>query len=148
MAMDQIFGIAGSALNAQTVRMNAIASNLANAGTVAGSDQDAYRAKRTAFKAIMEQVGAKDPATISGGVGNYEGGVKVSEIKDDPTPVRRVLDPGNPLADKEGYIYTSNVNEMGEMVDMMAASRSYQNNVEVINTARQLMMRTLEITRA
>ena len=66
----------------------------------------------------------------------------------DPTPVRRVMDPGNPVADKEGYVYTSNVNEMGEMVDMMAASRSYQNNVEVINTARQLMMRTLEITRA
>jgi flagellar basal-body rod protein FlgC len=58
------------------------------------------------------------------------------------------MDPGNPIADKDGYVYTSNVNEMGEMVDMMAASRSYQNNVEVINTARQLMMRTLEITRA
>ncbi len=144
MAMDQIFGIAGSALNAQTVRMNAIASNLANAGTVAGSDQDAFRAKRTVFKSIMEQFGTKDPASQ----GNYEGGVKVSEIKDDQSPVRRVMDPGNPLADKEGYIYTSNVNEMGEMVDMMAASRSYQNNVEVINTARQLMMRTLEITRA
>jgi flagellar basal-body rod protein FlgC len=62
--------------------------------------------------------------------------------------VRRLLDPGNPLADKDGYVYTSNVNEMGEMVDMMAASRSYQNSVEVINTARQLMMRTLEITKA
>jgi flagellar basal-body rod protein FlgC len=62
--------------------------------------------------------------------------------------VRRLLDPGNPLADKEGYVYTSNVNEMGEMVDMMAASRSYQNNVEVINTARQLMMRTLDLTKA
>lgn len=144
MAMDNIFGIAGSALNAQTVRMNAIASNLANAGTVAGTDQDAFRAKRTVFKSIMEQFGTKDAAAQ----GNYEGGVQVSEIKDDPTPVRRVLDPGNPLADKDGYIYTSNVNEMGEMVDMMAASRSYQNNVEVINTARQLMMRTLDITRS
>lgn len=141
MALDNIFGIAGSALNSQTVRMNAIASNLANAGTLAGTDQDAFRAKRTVFKAIMDQQVAPQDRS-------YQGGVKVQEIKDDPTPVRRMLDPGNPLADAEGYVYTSNVNEMGEMVDMMAASRSYQNNVEVINTARQLMMRTLDITKA
>jgi flagellar basal-body rod protein FlgC len=141
MALDQIFGIAGSALNAQTVRMNLTASNLANAGTVSTTDQDAYRGKRAIFKTILEQQGAGQPAA-------YQGGVSVEQIKDDPTPVRRVMDPGNPVADKDGYVYTSNVNEMGEMVDMMAASRSYQNNVEVINTARQLMMRTLEITRA
>jgi flagellar basal-body rod protein FlgC len=141
MALDNIFGIAGSALNSQTVRMNTIASNLANAGTLAGTDQDAFRAKRTVFKAIMDQQVSPQDST-------YKGGVKVLEIKDDPTPVRRMLDPGNPLADAEGYVYTSNVNEMGEMVDMMAASRSYQNNVEVINTARQLMMRTLDITKA
>ena len=141
MALDQIFGISGSALNAQSVRMNAIASNLANAGTVAGSDKEAFRAKRAVFKTIMEEQGPQQD-------GSYAGGVKVQQIMDDPSPVRRVLDPGNPMADKEGYVYTSNVNEMGEMVDMMAASRSYQNNVEVINTARQLLMRTLEITRA
>jgi flagellar basal-body rod protein FlgC len=141
MAIDNIFGIAGSALNSQTVRMNAIASNLANAGTVAGTDQNAFRAKRTVFKAIMDQHVAPQDSS-------YQGGVKVLQIKDDPTPVRRQLDPGNPLADKDGYIFTSNVNEMGEMVDMMAASRSYQNNVEVINTARQLMMRTLDIIKA
>ncbi len=141
MALDQIFGIAGSALNSQSVRMNTIASNLANAGTVAGTDQDAFRAKRAVFKTIMEQQGSTP--------GNsYQGGVKVQQISDDPTPVRRLLDPGNPLADKDGYVYTSNVNEMGEMVDMMAASRSYQNNVEVINTARQLLMRTLDLTKA
>ena len=141
MALDQIFGIAGSALNAQSVRMNTIASNLANAGTVAGTEQDAFRGKRTVFKAIMDQQLAPQD-------GSYQGGVRVKEIKDDATPVRRLLDPGNPLADKDGYVFTSNVNEMGEMVDMMAASRSYQNNVEVINTARQLMLRTLEITKA
>jgi flagellar basal-body rod protein FlgC len=121
--------------------MNLTASNLANAGTVSGSEQDAFRGKRAIFKAILEQQGP-------GQVVDYQGGVSVTQIKDDPTPVRRVMDPGNPVADKDGYVYTSNVNEMGEMVDMMAASRSYQNNVEVINTARQLMMRTLEITKA
>jgi len=141
MSFDKIFGIAGSALNAQSVRMNLTASNLANAGTVSGSEQEAFRGKRPIFKAILEQQGP-------GQVVDYQGGVSIAQIQDDPTPVRRVMDPGNPVADKDGYVYTSNVNEMGEMVDMMAASRSYQNNVEVINTARQLMMRTLEITRA
>ena len=141
MSFDKIFGIAGSALNAQSVRMNLTASNLANAGTVSGSEQEAFRGKRPIFKAILEQQGP-------GQVVDYQGGVSVTQIKDDPTPVRRVMDPGNPVADKEGYVFTSNVNEMGEMVDMMAASRSYQNNVEVINTARQLMMRTLEISKA
>ena len=141
MSFDKIFGIAGSALNAQSVRMNLTASNLANAGTVSGSEQEAFRGKRPIFKAILEQQGP-------GQVVDYQGGVSIAQSQDDPTPVRRVMDPGNPVADKEGYVFTSNVNEMGEMVDMMAASRSYQNNVEVINTARQLMMRTLEITRS
>jgi flagellar basal-body rod protein FlgC len=141
MALDQIFGIAGSALNAQSVRMNLTASNLANAGTVSGTEQDAYRGKRAIFKTILEQQGSGQQVA-------YQGGVSIESVQDDPAAVRRVMDPGNPIADKDGYVYTSNVNEMGEMVDMMAASRSYQNNVEVINTARQLMMRTLEITRA
>ena len=141
MALDNIFGIAGSALNAQTVRMNASASNLANAGTVAGSDKDAFRGKRVTFKAIMDaQVGSPDQ-------GN-KGGVKVAHISDDPKSISRMQDPGNPSADKDGYVYLSNVNEMSEMVEMMAAARSYQNNVEVVNTARQLMMRTLDIIKS
>ena len=77
----------------------------------------------------------------------WKGGVKVDHIVDDPAPVRRVLDPSNPLADDQGYVFQSNVSEVTEMVEMMAAARSYQNNVEVINTARQLMMRTLEVVR-
>jgi len=74
--------------------------------------------------------------------------VKVTSITDDPSPVKKMHDPGNPSADKDGYVYLSNVNEMTEMVEMMAANRSYQNNVEVINTARQLMMRTLDIIKS
>ena len=76
------------------------------------------------------------------------GGVKIDRMADDTTPPRRVSDPKNPLADAEGYVYKANVSEVTEMVEMMAAARSYQNNVEVINTARQLMMRTLDITKA
>ena len=140
MAIDRIFGVAGSALNAQTSRLNTIASNLANASSVAGSEKEAFRAKRTVFKAVLqEQQGQTNPNT---------GGVKVQSLTDDPSPVRRVYEPTSPMADKEGYVYASNVNEMTEMVEMMAASRSYQNNVEVVNTARQLMMRTIDIIRS
>ena len=141
MALEHMFGIAGTALNAQTVRMNASASNLSNAGTVSGTDKDAFRAKRTEFKTIL----AQQAGTANDGL---SGGVKVSRITDDPKPVARMSDPGNPAADKDGYVYLSNVNEMTEMVEMMAASRSYQNNVEVINTARQLMARTLDIIKS
>jgi flagellar basal-body rod protein FlgC len=140
MALDNLFNIAGSALNAQTARMNATASNLANAGAVAASDKDAFRAKRTVFKTIMEELGSTSSVNT--------GGVKVSGISDDPKPIARMSDPGNPSADKDGYVYLSNVNEMTEMVEMMAAARSYQNNVEVVNTARQLMMRTLDIIKS
>ena len=137
MALDNIFGIAGSALNAQTARMNATASNLANAGAVANSEAGAFRAKRVTFKTIMEQQ--------SNSPDFNKGGVKVAGITDDPKPISRMSDPGNPSADKDGYVYLANVNEMTEMVEMMAAARSYQNNVEMVNTARQLTLRTLDI---
>ena len=138
MNLDNVFGIAGTALNAQTVRMNTTASNLANAATVAGSEDGAYRAKRAVFKSILaDQMGDSNG-----------GGIKVDKLIDDPSPIRKMSEPGNPLADKDGYIYLSNVNEMTEMVEMMAASRSYQNNVEVVNTTRQLMMRTVDMIKS
>jgi len=141
MSLDNMFAIAGSALNAQSTRMNATASNLANAATVASSEKEAFRAKRVSFKTIIDdQIGKVND-------GN-QGGVRVSGITDDPKGIGRVSAPGNPLADKDGYIYLSNVNEMTEMVEMMAASRSYQNNVEVVNTARQLTLRTLDIIKS
>jgi len=140
-SLDSVFGIAGTALNAQTVRMNTTASNLANATTVAKSEAEAFRGKRTVFKALVDE-------EMTNAGAPYLGGVKVHQIKDDPTPIRALYDPGNPSADENGFVYLSNVNEMQEMVEMMAASRSYQNNVEVVNTARQLMMRTLDITKA
>lgn len=140
MAIDSIFGIAGTALNAQLTRMNTTASNLANAGTVAGTEDTAFRAKRPVFRALVEE-----EMTHAGAP--YVGGVKIDQVIDDSAPIRRVSDPSNPLADENGYVYQSNVSEVTEMVEMMAAARSYQNNVEVINTARQLMMRTLDLTR-
>jgi flagellar basal-body rod protein FlgC len=141
MSITNIFGIAGSALNAQITRMNATASNLANAGTVTGTEEEAFRGKRAVFKALVnaEMTDAGTP---------YVGGVKVERMVDDPATPRRVSDPKNPMADKDGYVYQSNVSEVTEMVEMMAAARSYQNNVEVINTARQLMSRTLDLAKS
>jgi len=144
MPIDNIFGIAGSALNAQMARMNAVASNLANASTVAGSEKEAYRGKRTVFKAVLEEQNQNQLSRDQ----TYQGGVRIDALIDDPAPIKRMSDPGNPLADKDGFVYLSNVNEMTEMVEMMAASRSYQNNVEVVNTTRQLLMRTIDITRS
>jgi len=141
MSLDHIIGIAGTALNAQLTRMNATASNLANAGTTASTEAEAYRPKRAVFKALLDQQMTHPGA-------NYVGGVKVHQVVDDPMPPRLVYDPNNPLANGDGFVFQSNVSEVAEMVDMMAAARSYQNNVEVINTARQLMMRTLDITKA
>ena len=141
MSFDNIIGVAGSALNAQLTRLNATASNLANASTVAGNEADAFRAKRPVFKALFDEQMQQN--------GNpYVGGVHIDRLVDDPAPARMVFQPTNPLANKDGYVYQSNVSEVTEMVEMMAAARSYQNNVEVINTARQLMSRTLEITKA
>ena len=139
--LDSVFGIAGTALNSQLVRMNTTASNLANASTVAKTEGEAFRAKRPVFKALMDSQMTNNGAP-------YVGGVKIDRMADDAAPPRRVADPRNPLADKDGYVYQSNVSEVTEMVEMMAAARSYQNNVEVINTARQLMMRTLDISKA
>jgi flagellar basal-body rod protein FlgC len=138
MALDRIFNIAGSALNAQTTRMNTTASNLANSGTVTGKENEAFRAKRTVFKTILEQ--QQKPHEQG-----FAGGVRIEKITDDPSPIRKMSEPNNPMADKDGYVYLANVNEMTEMVEMMAASRSYQNNVEVVNTTRQLMMRTIDV---
>jgi flagellar basal-body rod protein FlgC len=141
MSITNIYGIAGTALNAQITRMNATASNLANAGTMSGTEAEAFRGKRAVFKALVS-----DEMTNAGSP--YLGGVKVDRLVDDQAAPRRVADPKNPLADKDGYVYQSNVSEVTEMVEMMAAARSYQNNVEVINTARQLMLRMLEMSKS
>ena len=139
--IDSVFGIAGTALNAQMIRMNTTASNLANATTVASSEKDAFRAKRPVFKALVQD-------EMTNAAFAQLGGVKVDHIVDDPTPIRSLYEPSNPSADKDGMVYLYNVNEMQEMVEMMAASRSYQNNVEVVNTAKQLMSRTLDLTKS
>ena len=137
MSFERLMSIAGTGMNAQLVRMNTTASNLANAGVVAGTDQGAFRAKRPVFQSLL------DNAML--GNESFEGGVRVDSIIDDPKPVKQVFEPNNPLADENGYVFASNVNEIEELIEMMGASRAYQNNVEVISTAKQLMSRTLDV---
>tara|TARA_B110000977_G_C10795845_1_gene384333 strand:- start:245 stop:649 length:405 start_codon:yes stop_codon:yes gene_type:complete len=129
--------IAGTGMNAQLIRMNTTASNLANAGVVAGTDAGAFRAKRPVFESLLNNA--------MSGKESFEGGVRVNEIINDPKPIKQVFEPNNPLADENGYVFASNVNEIEELIEMMDASRAYQNNVEVISTAKQLMSRTLEV---
>ncbi len=132
MSMFKIFNVSGSAVSAQSQRLNVVASNLANADTVAGPDKSPYKARQVVFT-----------TTPMGDVGTA--GVQVSQITEDNTPGRRVLDPKHPQADADGYVTYSNVNAVEEMVNMIAASRSYQNNVEVLNTTQQLLIKTLQL---
>ncbi len=135
MSMFQIFHVAGSAVSAQSQRLNVVASNLANADTVAGPDGQAYKARQVVFQTQL--LGAGQDA------GNA--GVRVSTISEDQTPGRRVHDPKHPQADAEGYVTYSNVNTVEEMVNMISASRSYQNNIEVMSTAKSLLLKTLQL---
>jgi flagellar basal-body rod protein FlgC len=138
MSMFQIFNVSGSAVSAQSQRLNVVASNLANADTVAGPDGTAYKARQVTFQTQM--MGA------TGQIGDAAAaGVKVSNITEDQTAGRRVHDPKHPGADADGYVTYSNVNAVEEMVNMISASRSYQNNVEVMNTAKTLLLKTLQM---
>ena len=138
MSITKIFDIAGSSMNAQMVRMNLTASNLANATTAAGSPEEAFKAKRAVFRTMLdEQKSNSNPS--------YDGGVRVEKIFDDPALAPRIHEPSHPQADKDGYVYKSNVNEVTETIEMMAAARSFQNSVEVASTARELMLKTIDM---
>ena len=139
MSLFQIFNVAGSATSAQTQRLNVVASNLANADTVAGPAGQAYKARLVVFQTTL----MGELAGTGGAAG--AAGVRVSTIAEDNTPGRRVHDPKHPAADAQGYVTYSNVNPVEEMVNMISASRSYQNNVEVMNTAKNLLLKTLQL---
>lgn len=136
MSLFKIFDIAGSAMSAQSARLNTTASNLANANTVASSAAAAYRSRQPVFQTVMDNSAGSDPASA---------GVRVAGIVESTSEPAKVQDPGNPLADKDGYIYMSNVNPVEELVNMISASRSYQNSVEVLSTSKELLLRTLSI---
>jgi flagellar basal-body rod protein FlgC len=138
MSLMKIFDVASSAVSAQSQRLNVVASNLSNADTVAGPDGQAYKARQVVFQTQLMNAGAFS----SDGTG---AGVRVSNVTESEAPGRRVHDPKHPSADADGYITYSNVNPVEEMVNMISASRSYQNSVEVMNTARSLLQKTLQM---
>jgi flagellar basal-body rod protein FlgC len=152
MSMFRIFDISGSAVSAQSQRLNVVASNLANADTVAGPDGQAYKARQVVFRttlmgaqAGLESMGIGGAPGLPGVGEPSSSGVTVSNIIEDNAPGRRVHDPKHPNADGEGMVTYSNVNPIEEMVNMISASRSYQNNIEVMTTAKTLLQRTLQM---
>lgn len=141
MSMEQMFSVAGSALSAQLTRLNATASNIANASNVASSLEEAYRGKRVVFRTLVEN-------EMVGTETKFAGSVTVEGLVDDPSLPIRMYAPENPIANEDGYVFQSNVDEMEEMIELTAASRAYQSNIEVLSTAKQMMMRTLEVMKA
>lgn len=132
MSMFSIFNVSGSAVSAQAQRLNVVASNLANADAVAGPDGNGYKSRQVVFQTVP--MGSDASA-----------GVKIESIRESSEPLRRVHNPNHPAADVDGYVTQSNVNPIEEMVNMISASRSYQNNVEVMNTAKTLLLKTLQM---
>lgn len=128
----KIFDIAGSALSAQSARLNTVASNLANADAVASDPDSVYKARLPVFRTLVEP-------------GQPAAGVQVSGIVESTAEAQKRYEPGHPLADAQGYVYAPNVNVVEEMVNMISASRSYQSSVDVMNTAKDLALRTLTL---
>lgn len=136
MSSFKVFDIAGSALSAQSVRLNTVASNLANANTVSGDKDKVYKARYPVFETLAERtaLGAGSAAAV-----------RVTEvIESEKAPLVR-YEPGNPAADAEGFVYAPDINPVEQMVDMISASRSYQNNIEVMNASKEMLLATLRL---
>ncbi|WP_032664282.1 flagellar basal body rod protein FlgC [Enterobacter sp. DC4] len=132
MSLFSVFDIAGSAMSAESKRLNVSASNMANANSISGPDGQPYHAKQVVFRVKHDE-------------GQEIGGVQVSDIVESTAPDRLIYEPSNPMADNKGYVHMPNVDEAGEMVNTISASRSYQANVEVMNAAKSMMLKTLTL---
>lgn len=132
MSLFNIFNIAGSGMTAQSQRLNVVASNLANADSTTGPDGKPYRAKQVVFSTL--------PMGADAGAG-----VRVASVVEDASPMKVMFDPKHPMADANGYVTLPNVNVVEEMVNMISASRSYQNNVDMLNTSKSMLLKTLSM---
>ena len=137
MPLSNVFDVAGSAMNAQSVRLNVTASNLANAGSVHGDPNQVYRSRQPVFSTFS------DVLRTESGIG----GVRLDGIVENQSPLGMQYRPDHPDANADGNVYVSNVNTVEEMVNMMSASRSYKNNIEILRTAKDLMLQTLQLGR-
>ena len=134
MSLFNALDVANSGLNAESYRLNVVASNLANADSATSSNGQTYRAREVVFAA----------QPLDGGTAGVNG-VQVAGVVEKPGPLKLVYDPGNPLANKQGYVSYPNVNPVDEMVNMISASRAYQANVNVMNTTKNLLAKTLTL---
>ena len=134
MSMFRTLDISATGLHAQTIRLNTIASNMANVDSISSNAQDTFRGKKPVFETIMDEA-----------TGMPAGGVKIKDIVENKAPLKMEYMPNHPMADDKGYIYRPNVNVVEEMADMMSASRTYQTNIEVMNTSKQLLLRTIQM---
>lgn len=134
MSLFNIFNVAGSAMSAQSQRLNTVSSNIANADSTTSANGQPYRAKQVVFAAV-QMAGTSAPAT----------GVKVQQVVEDASPLKMVYNPQHPEADEKGYVAMPNVNVVEEMVNMISASRSYQTNVETMNAAKTMLLKTLTL---
>jgi len=138
MSLFKIFDIAGSGMSAQSLRLNATASNMANAESVSSSIDKTYRARHPVFAAVMDEaIGFDEESAL--------GGVQVLGIVESQAPLRQEYQPDHPMADAQGYIYLPNVSIVEEMANLISASRSYQSNVEILNASKQMLLHTLSI---
>ncbi len=135
MASLKIFDIAGSGMAAESVRLNTVASNIANANSVASSPDKVYKPRQVVFEEVRRQTSEVEAASA----------VRVKDVVEADVEALMRYEPGNPMADASGYVYSPNISAVDQMVDMIAASRSYQNNIEVMNTSRELMLATLRL---
>ena len=136
MSLFKVFDIAGSALGAQSLRLNVTASNMANANSASSSIDETYRSRHPVFATVLDSFDFDD---VPGR------GVRVEGVIESAAPPRREYRPGHPLADDTGYIFLPNVNPIEEMANMISASRSYQTNVEVMDASKQMLQRTLSL---
>ncbi|QKI89586.1 flagellar basal body rod protein FlgC [Thiomicrorhabdus xiamenensis] len=134
MSLFKVLDISATGMHAQTVRLNTVASNMANVDSVSSNAEDTYRSKQPVFQTILED-SINQPAS----------GVRVKEIVENQAPLKMEYNPNHPMANDEGYIYRPNVNIVEEMANMMSASRSYETNIEVMNTSKQLLLRTIQL---
>jgi flagellar basal-body rod protein FlgC len=144
MSSFRLFDIAGSGMAAQSVRLNTTASNLANAESVSGDPNKVYRARHPVFEAVRMSLGGGSQAQFEAS-DKASAAVRVSSIMENNAAPEARYEPGNPLANAEGYVYAPSVNVVEEMTDMISASRAYQNNVEVMNTSKEMLLATLKL---
>ena len=134
MSLFKVLDISATGMHVQTVRLNTIASNMANVDSISSNADETYRAKEPVFQTILDAE-----------TGRPTGGVRIKEIVENQAPLKMEYNPNHPMANEEGYIYRPNVNVVEQMANMLSASRTYETNIEVMNTSKQLLLRTLQL---